>query len=66
MHSEANDPVRSQSHDLHPVLLDIFQWLGAHRSQDMPTTFGKHGHCPVLLSQTPLISDVPRELHTHP
>jgi len=34
-------------------------------SQLLPTTLGKHGHCPVLLSHSPIALSVPRMLQTH-
>lgn len=56
----------SQSQGSHPSPLAIFQWSSRHSSQVKPITFGRHGHCPVILSQGPAVLFEPKMSHTQP
>ena len=65
-HCWDKDPCGSQLHAWHPALDCRFQCSGAQRSQRSPITFGRHGHCPVTLSQFPARLSQPYSLHSQP
>ena len=65
-HCWDKDPCGSQLHGWHPALDCKFQCSGAQRSHRSPMTLGRHGHCPVTLSQFPARLSQPYSLHSQP